>query len=557
MKEECRSFMAALSVNVVTVNMLLSVFFLPGVLADCYQKPAGLSITAPKKMEALSGSCLQIPCSFTTDKTTFNIRGTIYGVWIKIKKTFALNPNNVVFNSSKSTNIYQMKITGNLSQKNCTTLFSDLSTAHTDKYFFRVENGPFRATACDDPIQITVKDSAWKPRINIPGELKEKESVTITCSAFTPCPHSPPELTWNLQQNSHRQMEENTDGTFTAKIQETITLSDTHDGYTISCSVRYPVNEGKHVKTAETEVTLSVSYAPKDTSASISPSGLVSAGSWMNLSCSSRANPPISSFTWFKNSKHGAMKVAEGDFYRVKMTSVTDTESYSCVAANILGNQTSWIHLESYETGSSPLQTAITTVILVIVFICLVVCVWYFKFKYLKKQQPQSHTGEERCSQIPTNQIEEEPQYEDMNFFKKSSEPSSVSVQDGRQQQETVNAQLKESEPKNSSTVTADSPEDLYIQSQTGEELCSQKPTNQTVCSSNTLQIPANQTEEELEYEDMTLFKRRPEPSSVSVQDSRQQQETVNTQVKVSEPENSSTQTADSPEDLYAQVKKK
>ncbi|XP_075308837.1 sialic acid-binding Ig-like lectin 13 [Odontesthes bonariensis] len=214
-------------------------------------------------MEALSGSCLQIPCSFTTDQTTFNNRGTIYGVWIKNDHRFAKNPNNVVFNSSKSDNIYQMKITGNLSQKNCTTLFSDLNTSHIDRYFFRIENGPFRVTACDDPLNIRVKDSAWSPRIKISGELKEKESVTITCSALTPCPHSPPELTWNLQQHSHRQIEENTEGTFTAKIQETIPLSDTHDGYTISCSVRYPVNAGKDVKTAETEVTLSVSYIPK------------------------------------------------------------------------------------------------------------------------------------------------------------------------------------------------------------------------------------------------------------------------------------------------------
>ena len=82
----------------------------------------------------------------------------------------------------------------------------------------------------------------------------------------------------------------------------------------------------------------------------------------------------------------------------------------------------------------------------------------------------------------------------------------------------------------------------IFPQNQTGEELA--------------LQIPANQTEEELHYEDMTLFKRRPEPSSISVQDSRQQQETVNTQVKESEPENSSTQ-ADTLEDLYAQVTRK
>ncbi|KAE8280028.1 hypothetical protein D5F01_LYC22164 [Larimichthys crocea] len=178
-----------------------------------------------------------------------------------------------------------------------------------------------------------VSDSPPSPRIEISGDLKEKESVSITCSAFTPCPHSPPKLTWNLQQDSHNKIQENTDGTFTTKIQKTITLSDQHDGYNITCSVTYPVNEGKHVKTAEQRKTLSVSYAPKDTSVSISPSGLVSAGSWVNLTCSSRAKPPVSRFTWFKISKDGPMTVSEGPFYSV---SVTDVEDYYCVATNDL-----------------------------------------------------------------------------------------------------------------------------------------------------------------------------------------------------------------------------
>ncbi|MEQ2246195.1 hypothetical protein ILYODFUR_035743, partial [Ilyodon furcidens] len=177
--------------------------------------------------------------------------------------------------------------------------------------------------------------SPWSPSINISGDdLKEHQSVTITCSALTPCPHSPPELTWNLQQDSHRQTEKNTDGTFTTKIQENITLSDTHDGY-IRCSARYPVNGGN--KTAETAVTLSVSYAPKDTSASIRPSGLVSAGSWVELNCSSRAKPPAS-FTWFRNSKHGAINVSVGQVYSF---SVTEGGEFYCVATNDLGRQTS------------------------------------------------------------------------------------------------------------------------------------------------------------------------------------------------------------------------
>ncbi|KAK1885004.1 Cell adhesion molecule 3, partial [Dissostichus eleginoides] len=102
-------------------------------------------------------------------------------------------------------------------------------------------------------------DSPPSPTIEIPGDLKEAESVTVTCSAPAPCPHSPPKLTWTLQQNPPNTMEENPDRTFTTKIQKTLTLTDQHDGFNITCSASYPVNEGKDVKTAEETKTLHVS----------------------------------------------------------------------------------------------------------------------------------------------------------------------------------------------------------------------------------------------------------------------------------------------------------
>ncbi|CAI5673628.1 unnamed protein product [Oreochromis niloticus] len=332
------SFVIVQSVNIMTDIMLLSLLFIPNSLAACPQDSC-LFITAPTEMEALSGSCLQIPCNFSeTGTEKFDSRRSVFGVWIRNHSDVFAYPNNEIFNSSGTVNIYPMNITGNLKEKNCTTLFSNLTTTYTDTYYFRIMNWPFRATAICDPLKITIKDSPWRPNITIPGDLKEKESVTITCSALTPCPHSPPQLTWNLQQDSDNKIEENTDGSFTTKIQQTITLSDTHDGKKISCSARYPVNQGKDTKTAETEETLSVSYAPKDTSASISPSGLVSAGNWVNLTCSSRAKPPVSSFTWFKKSRDGAVKVSEGEIYSFN---VTDGGVYYCVATNDLGNQTS------------------------------------------------------------------------------------------------------------------------------------------------------------------------------------------------------------------------
>ncbi|XP_032406754.1 sialic acid-binding Ig-like lectin 10 isoform X2 [Xiphophorus hellerii] len=322
----------SLTENMLTVNMLLSVFFLPGALTVyCGVYNPGLRITTPNNMEALIGSCLHIPCTYNTTEKSYNSSKTIYGIWMKGGVNFGSNPSPVIFNSSGSINTFSLNITGNLKEKNCTTLFPNLTTSHTDKYFFRVENWPFRATACADPLQIKVKDSPQRPSINLPSDLKEHQSVTVTCSAFTPCPQSPPELTWNLQQDSLRQTEKNSDGTFTTKIHKNITLSDTHDGYNISCTARYPVIGGN--KTEVKAVMLNVSYAPRNTSASISPSGLVSAGSRVELSCSSRAKPPPS-FTWFWN----GIRVSEKQKYSF---SVTKEGEFYCVAKNDLGNETS------------------------------------------------------------------------------------------------------------------------------------------------------------------------------------------------------------------------
>ncbi|XP_035989941.1 sialic acid-binding Ig-like lectin 6 [Fundulus heteroclitus] len=394
-----------------TISFLLTFGFVSGALeeAPCSKNPS-LFITTPRKLEALGGSCLQIPCTFNQSKK-LDFKQNIFGIWIKKDSRFEQNTENVIFNSSGSIKKYSLEITGNLKMKNCTTLFDNLTTQHTEKYFFRIENGQFKATASCSALQVTVTDSPWRPSINIPADLKEHQSVTISCSALTPCPHSPPELTWNLQQDSHRQTEKNTEGTFTTKTQETITLSDTHDGYNIRCSATYPVNGGN--KTAETEVTLSVSYAPRDTSASISPSGLVSAGSWVELNCSSRAKPPAS-FTWFKNSKHGAINVSVGQVYSLQMTNLADIESHYCVATNLLGSEKStWSHLKSQGMDAVTLWGAVVGGFLGIsVVICVVFILWRLKSKQPTLHQTQSSSPQEPASTLENQDIH----YGDIDF---------------------------------------------------------------------------------------------------------------------------------------------
>lgn len=143
--------------NKMITNVLLSVLFVSGACTPCLKQP-DLIIAAPKTVQAPSGSCLQIPCNFKAKSDReFDGRGKISGVWIKRDSRYAIDPNNVVFNSSRSSNSYPMDINGNLSLKNCTTLFSNVITSYSDVYFFRIESKPFSATASCDPVKVVVK----------------------------------------------------------------------------------------------------------------------------------------------------------------------------------------------------------------------------------------------------------------------------------------------------------------------------------------------------------------------------------------------------------------
>ncbi|XP_049421927.1 B-cell receptor CD22 [Epinephelus fuscoguttatus] len=128
-----------------------------------------------------------------------------------------------------------------------------------------------------------------------------------------------------------------------------------------------------------------VNDAPKNTSVSISPSGLVSAGSWVNLTCSSRANPPVSSFTWFKTSKDGPIKVSDKDLYSFN---VTNGGFYYCVATNDLGNETSSeIKLIAEGNPEFGVDVHITVKILGIIALygTIIIFEWWFRSRCCNK----------------------------------------------------------------------------------------------------------------------------------------------------------------------------
>ncbi|XP_029548484.1 myelin-associated glycoprotein isoform X6 [Salmo trutta] len=313
------------------------VFYVAGVLACFGQR--NLIATMPDTLDVLTGSCVQIPCSFDIpDKQKNKFKSTILtsGVWIKEDPYFVERLDKVIFNSSETDNNYQGNITGNMSQKNCTTVFFNVTTSYTNKYYFRIESQPFRATDIGKSVNIVVRDLPSSPIITVSGEVKEGTPVSLNCSAVAPCPEHPPELTWTLptQFTTENQLQENPDQTKSVLSTATFTPSYHHHEKNITCTAVYPV--GTSNKTAEHNMMLNVSFSPKDTSASISPAGPVLVDSCVNLTCSSTANPPVTNFTWFQISGGKPIQVASGQSYSLNVT-VGDGGLYYCEARNSHG----------------------------------------------------------------------------------------------------------------------------------------------------------------------------------------------------------------------------
>ncbi|XP_075941642.1 vascular cell adhesion protein 1-like [Anarhichas minor] len=188
--------------------------------------------------------------------------------------------------------------------------------------------------------------------------------------------------------------EENTDRTFTTKIQKIITLSDKHDGFIITCSARYPVNEGKDIKTSEETTTLSVSYSPRDTSVVISPTDPVSVGSLVNLTCSCRGNPPINTFVWFMidDGRLTLIKVDE-QIYGFKVSSSDGGRLYYCGCVNELDIQLSTGRQLVFE-GDQRVGAQVIVKILGIVMLVSTLVIFECWFRSRRSTKPQEQAVE-------------------------------------------------------------------------------------------------------------------------------------------------------------------
>ncbi|KAL0151554.1 hypothetical protein M9458_053136, partial [Cirrhinus mrigala] len=321
------------------------------------------SISLPQNIEALNGSCVVIKCTFEIqdiyDKNLNESDAT--GLWLK-DGTHGVD--NQVFNSRDPKPKFSGKITGKLHEKNCTTVFYNITSYHKGKYYFRIEgNGGLKWNYNINSASINVIDSPPKPTVQLYVEQKEVQdqeevlegsSVSLRCSAETLCSSPPPTLTWSSTpripfNESSRLQELISDLNFTATRRQ--------HGLTLICTITYQLQDEN--KTAQNNITLHVQYSPKNTSVSVIPSSSVLEGSLLTLICSSDANPAVLSYTWSRESEGQLEQLQTGHTLTFNRTDWKHRGWYHCTAQNKHGSQNSSVML---DIQYSPKNTSVSVI---------------------------------------------------------------------------------------------------------------------------------------------------------------------------------------------------
>ncbi|KTG40051.1 hypothetical protein cypCar_00030264 [Cyprinus carpio] len=308
------------------------------------QEPSVLcsyKINLPNRVEALKGSCVFIPCTFDIGQNLKNdLTDSAKRKWFKGK--------TLQFDSSSPNNgPLKGEIFGTATQKNCTTCFDNISQSHKGSYYFRLEGSDTLQYSYKEPkhsqVQIVVLESPPKPTLRVfkdqqelmkMMEVIEGSSVNLRCSTKIFCPSRPPSLRWSssLNENVTEKQYQNQ----TELISDlNLTVSHRHHRVTFTCTATHQLQQP--ITTQESWMLL-VQYAPRNTSVTINPAGLVLEGRSVTLSCSSNANPAVN-YTWYRDTNGLLNPVQTGPNLTINDTDSTHSGQYYCTAENKRGTQ--------------------------------------------------------------------------------------------------------------------------------------------------------------------------------------------------------------------------
>ncbi|XP_061573311.1 B-cell receptor CD22-like isoform X2 [Cololabis saira] len=340
------------------LTFLLTVSLMQGV------QSGGWNVSVPPTVEVMAGSPLTIRCSFEIEDIHKNDLNSICkAIWL------SKDEHSTYYDSKLRGTI---KTTGDLTKKDCTTTFHNLCPHHSDTYYFRLEcPNRLKWSFTDTLVNLVVKENPRMPTLNPSTlEVKEGTSVSLSCSAPAACLSHPPTLTWTSPlEDSQRTLQENQDKTNIVTSVLSFTASHLHHTKTFSCTAVYRKPYGR-LDEHTISLTAFITFSPKDTRVLASPSGPVPENTAVTLTCSSDANPPVKSYTWYRADGHKETVIGTGRVLTI--TASTVSRFFFCKAGNDFGDGRSGKHVIDVQylpketrvsvspSGPVPENTAVT-----------------------------------------------------------------------------------------------------------------------------------------------------------------------------------------------------
>ncbi|XP_029601582.1 sialoadhesin-like isoform X5 [Salmo trutta] len=319
-----------------------------------------------QKICALKGSTVDISCSYT------------YPSYHEIKKAFWFTKwSGKDAEDLNSVPGYEGHIEYLGDKKsNCTQRITDLRVSDSAVYRFRfiTSGGKFSGS----PVSLTVTDVMLEMD---PTSVSERENVTLTCR--TKCTLDPI-TAYSWYKNGQPIPNSNT----YSPVYILFSVSSEDTGR-YSCAV-----EG-HEDLPSAEETLTVTYGPRNTSVSVSPSGEIVEGSSVTLTCSSDANPPVDKYTWYK--KNVTSPKASGQSYSITNIISEDSGEYYCEAQNGRGSMNSTALMIIVAEKQTSVIAAAVGIIVVVLGVILASCLsgfMWFRKKASKSTSDTRHTAD-------------------------------------------------------------------------------------------------------------------------------------------------------------------
>ncbi|XP_063800047.1 uncharacterized protein LOC134966967 isoform X2 [Pseudophryne corroboree] len=209
-------------------------------VSGCYEDSScrDWSFTIPYSIDALRGSCVEIPCTFShpTHAKDYNF------FWYLYRRTGLPQ----IFNNRTPDDIideYRGRtfLVGNTS-RSCSLIINNVQTkegyfpgVNIDINSYEINNGKFT--------RVFITDSPRKPLITGTEDMEEKKTCKLVCSVNHTCASRPPTITWNkVGHEITVRHEELSRGIWRIESEMSYIPSYTEDNTQLECTATFPNN---------------------------------------------------------------------------------------------------------------------------------------------------------------------------------------------------------------------------------------------------------------------------------------------------------------------------